>query len=150
MHLRKVLSRNLVNENLQIGALAVATAVVMSHFISLIAVIYLGLQVERGLTGFKTGTDSIKLSCEPDKSKANPCRWGFTDDPWGQKTRNWVLSTKRLDKHQWTRVIAHACEYFPPSKLKVLNMDDDQGEANPHCCIELDWCVFIPLLLFTC
>ena len=83
MHLRKVLLRDLVNKNLQIGALAVATAVVTSHFISLIAVIYLGLQVEHSLTGFKTRTDSIKLSCEPDKSKANPCRWGFTDNLWG-------------------------------------------------------------------
>jgi hypothetical protein len=80
VHLCKVLSCNLVNENLQIRALAVATATVTSHFISLIAVIYLGLQVKCGLTGFKTGMDSIKLSCEPDKSKANPRRWGFTDD----------------------------------------------------------------------
>jgi hypothetical protein len=112
------------------------------------------LQVERGLTIFKSGEDvtvrekfKAGASGKREKSKANPREWGFTDNPWGKKARMWVGSTNRLEEDHWRKVIDDASAYIPASE-QLAEWDgteddcDNEYEVDLRSCIELNWYLF--------
>ncbi|KAH9974166.1 hypothetical protein BGW80DRAFT_1249862 [Lactifluus volemus] len=114
-------------------------------------------KVERGLSAFKTGEDSIKAernqtrinsktkedgstaSEQESESKVNSRVWSFSDNPWGRKTRSWVGTTRRLNDRHWAQVVEEAWKYLPAKMVNALNMDGDQGElVDLRACIDLD------------
>ncbi|KAI0282251.1 hypothetical protein BC826DRAFT_1110850 [Russula brevipes] len=126
-HLRRILTAP-VKYGSQIGGLALATAA-----------------VERGLTLFKSGEDmrqGDRVSVADDQStrgKAN----NFTDKIWGEKARQLVKSTSRLDDTNWPIIKAHASVFY-----NNIETEDEEGESaledvddpvsNPHAFIVLD------------
>ncbi|KAI0253124.1 hypothetical protein BJV78DRAFT_1351967 [Lactifluus subvellereus] len=116
-HLRKVSTED-EDYSPQIGALALATAA-----------------VERALTLFKTGEDALKVDRE-----SNGARAGTRSNPWGEKAREFVKSTKRINDCLWDTIIEHAYVHLDVTDLDRLdeNNSEDGSRVNPRAVIDLD------------
>ncbi|KAI9429509.1 hypothetical protein H4582DRAFT_2089056 [Lactarius indigo] len=109
----------------QIGGLALAT-----------------VAVERGMTFFKTGIDSNKVSGNND-GKKGAIRNGFTDALWGKRARKLVKSTQRLKEANWAQIQEHVSIYLQATDH---DLDEENGESGGadvnaiglHAQIEID------------
>ncbi|KAH9960751.1 hypothetical protein BGW80DRAFT_1461020 [Lactifluus volemus] len=135
-HIRKLQLKlqELEDPPMHFGALALATAA-----------------VERGLSAFMTDEDDTNSLTSPSdpltsqgsngKGTSHPVS-GFTDNPWGAKTRKWVESTERLNRSQWEKVTHYAYAFIPAVELRVKEAFDKGNSskrvADPRSCIELD------------
>ncbi|KAH9972506.1 hypothetical protein BGW80DRAFT_1459857 [Lactifluus volemus] len=57
-------------------------------------------------------------------------RSGFTDNPWGAKTRKWVESTERLNRSQWEKVTHYAYAFIPAVELRVKEAFDKGNSSK--------------------
>ncbi|KAH9967781.1 hypothetical protein BGW80DRAFT_1462112 [Lactifluus volemus] len=135
-HIRKLQLKlqELEDPPMHFGALALATAA-----------------VERGLSAFMTDEDDTNSLTSPSdpltsqgsngKGTSHPVS-GFTDNPWGAKTRKWVESTERLNRSQWEKVTHYTYAFIPAVELRVKEAFDKGNSskrvADPRSCIELD------------
>jgi hypothetical protein len=85
---------------------------------------------------------------EPNGGRAGPRNvrgLGFIENPWGEKAREFVKTTKRLDESRWRIIIEHAHAYLS-AELDRDAIDEDNNEiggedgcVNPRAAIDLDW-----------
>ncbi|KAN0107510.1 hypothetical protein V8E52_010028, partial [Russula decolorans] len=125
-HLRKI-SSAAQRYGPQIGAIALAT-----------------IAVERGLTLFKSGEDALKVDKEAVRAGSRYSQGlGFVDNPWGEKARQLVKTTCRLDDTHWGMIKEHAFAHIgiggEESDEGIAGFDDDTSGANLHAIINLDW-----------
>lgn len=66
---------------------------------------------------------------------------GFVDNPWGEKARQLVKTTCRLDDTHWGMIKEHALAHIgaagDDSEEGIPGFDDEA--MNSHALIELDW-----------
>jgi hypothetical protein len=144
------------------GALALAAAAVTTLVFVYFTGTYPKLQVERGLSAFKFKTDELEddITTLPSLSDGRASEGtngksmnhrvsGFTESPWGMKTRLYVESTETLNSRQWEKITLCAFAFIPAGELRGNGVVDEGGGkcavVDPRSCIELDWYVF-PLL----
>jgi len=96
------------------------------------------------LTLFKSGEDALKADRESVKGGSRHSRGlGFVDNPWGEKARQLVKTTCRLDDTHWGLIkeyaFAHISMGGEDSDEGVAGADDDNGATDPHAILVLDW-----------
>ncbi|KAI9456209.1 hypothetical protein F5148DRAFT_1377964 [Russula earlei] len=96
----------------QVGALALATAA-----------------AERGLTLFQTGEDALRTGRETDGRARG---LGFTESAWGDKTRDLVKSTRKLQDSHWAAILGE-CSVFLHYHLQETEQEWclAEGDAMP-------------------
>jgi len=106
--------------------------------------------VERGLTFFKTGEDALRLPRDPETRRPLPHNvrsFGFTDNLWGSKAREFVKTMKRLIDQHWEEIVEHTVTFMTfntfdsDNENNVNNANDDTESLNLHAVIDLDWCI---------
>ncbi|KAI9455129.1 hypothetical protein F5148DRAFT_1377533 [Russula earlei] len=110
----------------QVGALALATAA-----------------AERGLTLFQTGEDALRTGRETDGRARG---LGFTESAWGDKTRDLVKSTRKLQDSHWAAILGE-CSVFLHYHLQeteqewCLAGEETEGfeRVRPHAHIDITW-----------
>ena len=96
------------------------------------------------MTLFKSGEDALKADREAVRGGSRYSRGlGFVDNPWGEKARQLVKTTYRLDDTHWGMIKEHAFAHInitgkesDEENQGITGFDDD---TNPHAVIELDW-----------
>lgn len=94
------------------------------------------------MTLFKSGDDALKVDREAVRAGARYSRGlGFVDNPWGEKTRQLVKTTCRLDDTHWGMIKEHALAHVSAAgDDSEEGMADNGGEAMTlHALIDLDW-----------
>jgi hypothetical protein len=75
----------------------------------------------------------------------NPRGLGFIDHPWGEKAREFVKTTKRIDESLWDSILQQANLHLDSTDRDGLdeddndNSDEDGSSVNPRGVINLDW-----------
>lgn len=122
--------------------------------------------MERGLTLFKDGEDSVKtektrvkkvkeadleslsaLGAPPQKIKKSQATaprsvHQFTDNPWGSRARRSVKTTERLDARKWENIFNSACVYLEGKDVGFDLEDEESGDApeeNDLGMVDLSW-----------
>jgi len=96
------------------------------------------------LTLFKSGEDALRADREVVRGGSRYSRGlGFVDNPWGEKARQLVKTTCRLDDTHWGMIKEHAFAHISTGEESdegISGFDDDTGKAmSLHAIIELDW-----------
>ena len=97
---------------------------------------------------FKTGEDAMQADRDHNANGSrggaqNIRGLGFIENPWGEKARAFVKTTKCINDSLWDTIIEAACEHN--TELGVFgedndkNNDEDRSYGNPHTSIDLDW-----------
>ncbi|KAF9541456.1 hypothetical protein CPC08DRAFT_460946 [Agrocybe pediades] len=111
-----------------VGALAVATAV-----------------VERALKLVKDNKVNIKIPfppsdvCDNTGKKKSPYET-YCDAHWGDRTRSYAVSAKKLTDEKWARIHDAALEYSGPQAAQALqgsSTSNVNAPVDPRACIEL-------------
>ncbi|KAF8810239.1 hypothetical protein BYT27DRAFT_7209527 [Phlegmacium glaucopus] len=108
-----------------VGALGVAAAV-----------------IERGLELLKLGkvkleTNTITNGSGPGKKRKVADYHPYADAHWGDKTRSWVLSAKRLDAAKWDSIRTIAASYIDSTVSDNDEDGTDIGKADPRAQIDI-------------
>ncbi|KIM37142.1 hypothetical protein M413DRAFT_13510 [Hebeloma cylindrosporum] len=108
-----------------IGALGVAAAV-----------------IERGLELVKLGKVKLEMNAIADGSGPGKKRkvadyHPYADAHWGDKTRSWVLSAKRLDARKWNSIRAVAASYMDSTVSDDDEDGTDIGKVDPRAQIDI-------------
>ena len=90
------------------------------------------------MTLFKSGEDALRVDRDAVRAGSRYSRGlGFIDSPWGEKARQLVKTTSRLDDTLWGMIKESASAHL---SVADEESDDDVIEAlNPHAYIDLDW-----------
>ncbi len=105
--------------------------------------------MERGLSFFTKGEDSFKKKRDTATGKAlspGTRTFGFTEQLWGNKTRSFVKTMKRLSDDHWEEVFDYAVPFLnmktPNSDENLEPSDNDADpESNPRALIDIYWYV---------
>ena len=92
---------------------------------------------------FKSGEDALKADRDAVRAGSRHARsLGFIENPWGQKTRQLVRTTSRLNNTHWGMIQEHAYAHISTRGEELdegFNDDADEAISNPHAFIDLDW-----------
>ena len=80
----------------------------------------------------KLETNTIVDGSGPRKKRKVADYHPYTDAHWGDKTRSWVLSAKRLDAAKWDSIRTVAKSYIDSTVS-----DDDIGKGDPRAQIDI-------------
>jgi hypothetical protein len=98
------------------------------------------VQVERGLTLFKSGDDALRADREAVRAGSRYTRGlGFVDNPWGEKVCRLGRTTSRLDDTHWGMIKEHASAHLGAPGEETDERISGFDEVNMHAYIDLDW-----------
>jgi len=115
---------------------------------TLVTIIF--IQVERGLWLFTCSEDALKGVQDGSALPLSTSHGlGFTENPWGMKAREYVMSTEKLKDTHWSDITNDISDLkllcHDSQEMEVDSEDDGNGNItgtqrmNPHVCIDIDW-----------
>lgn len=85
----------------------------------------------------KLETNTVADGSGPGKKRKVADYHPYADAHWGDKTRSWVLSTKRLDAAKWDSIRTVAASYIDSTVSDNDEDGTDVGKGDPRAQIDI-------------